>query len=91
LRLSDGKRTCMVWLNEAVGLEGSFAYVLLDETGVPVAAGLKGVALSGNLLSIRLKAPGSAEFLRDPSGAWRPASAEQTGGVVHFAEAGPRP
>ncbi|EIP99740.1 Heparinase II/III-like protein [Opitutaceae bacterium TAV1] len=82
LRLSDGKQTCVVWLGDSAGLEGSFAYALLDSDGAPSMVGLNGKTLSTDFLSLQLETPGAAEFIRSPSGSWQPASKEQTAGVV---------
>jgi hypothetical protein len=82
LRLSDGKQTCVVWLGDSAGLEGSFAYALLDSGGALSAVGLNGKTLTTGFLSIRLTSPGAAEFIRDRSGSWQPAADTQTIGVI---------
>ncbi len=82
LRLSDGKQTCVVWLGESAGLEGSFAYALLDSHGVPVTVGLNGKNLSDDRLSIRMETSGAAEFTLDQSGVWKPVTDGQSAGVI---------
>lgn len=82
LRLSDGKQVCLVWLGESAGLDGSFAYALLDSEEAPSVVGLSGKSLTSDFLSIKLSSAGSAEFIRDQTGAWQAAAKEQVSGTI---------
>lgn len=77
VELSDGKNSCTIWIGKGRELKGTFAYVIKDQQGIILSAGLQGEELRSGGFSIKAQSPIAIGVTwNQSSGLWKTLTAD---------------